>query len=71
MPRGGARKGAGGKKPRLPEGKKKIQIGTRLDAGLVQWLRDQDRPMAQLIEEAVRGWFKIDKNDTKPPNEPD
>lgn len=48
---GGAREGAG-RKP-VPEQLKKIPVGYKLPRWLVDWLRDQDIPAAQLIEEAL------------------
>jgi hypothetical protein len=61
MTSGGTRKGAG-RKPGSTKPTKKIKLGTRIDSDLVAWLREQDRPIAQLIEEALSGWFKIKKN---------
>lgn len=51
MNHGGKRPGAG-RYPAEP-GQKKIPVGYKLTPWLVEWLRAQDRPAAQLIEEAL------------------
>lgn len=63
MTRGGARKGAGRKPvdPRLV----KVPTGYKLPRWLVEWLRRQDKPAAQLIEEALRLVFNINRPDNK------
>ena len=61
MTRGGARKGAG-RKPGTTKPDKKIQIGTRLSLDVVEWLRAQDQPIAQIIERLVRQ--EMNKSDT-------
>lgn len=57
MTRGGARKGAGRKPvdPRLA----KVPTGYKLPRWLKQWLGEQDRPAAQLIEEALCHRYNI------------
>ena len=60
--RGGSRKGAG-RKPGTIKPDKKIQIGTRLSLDVVEWLRSQDRPIAQIIERLVRQ--EIERHITK------
>lgn len=49
--RGGARKGAG----RKPEGK--IQVSYKLAPDVVNFLRQNERPASQLIEDAVRSHY--------------
>ena len=58
---GGKRKGAG-RTPGTTKPGKKIQIGTRLSLDVVEWLRKQDQPIAQIIERLVRQ--ERDKSDT-------
>lgn len=58
MPRGGARPNTGGARPGAgrkpgPAGKK-VAFSARLDPDLVVWLRQQPRPQAQVIEEALK-----------------
>lgn len=54
---GGAREGAG-RKP-VPEQLKKIPVGYKLPRWLVEWLREQDVPAAQLIEDALKRRHKL------------
>lgn len=60
MSRGGKRDGAGRPlgNPKLV----KIPVGYKLPRWLVEWLREQDTPAAQLIEEAL-----IRRHKLKPP----
>ena len=51
-----------GRKPSPPE-LKKIPVGVKLPRWLVDWLRAQDEPAAQLIEDALRRRHKL-----KPPD---
>lgn len=51
--RGGAREGAG--RP----SQDKIKIGYKLAPDVVKFLRENERPASQLIEEAVRKVYKI------------
>jgi len=57
---GGKRKGAG-RKPG-PPALKKIPVCYKLPRWLVEWIRAQDEPAAQLIENALRKSHKL-----KPP----
>ena len=50
-----------GRKPSPPE-LKKIPVGYKLPRWIVDWLRAQDEPAAQLIEEALKARHKL-----KPP----
>lgn len=59
---GGARRGAG--RPPGDPGLVKVPVGYKLPQWLVDWLREQDTPAAQLIEDAVRWRHKI-----KPPKQ--
>ena len=58
--RGGKRVGAG--RPTIDPMLKKIPVGYKLHKWIVLWLRQQDRPAAQLIEEALQKRHKL-----KPP----
>lgn len=60
MSQGGARKGAG-RPPGDPD-LVKVPVGYKLPRWLVEWLRAQEAPAAQLIEDALRLRHKI-----KPP----
>lgn len=51
--RGGTRKGAG----RKPEGK--IQVSYKLAPDVVAFLRENEKPASQLIENAVRNYYGI------------
>lgn len=51
--RGGARKGSG----RKSEGK--IQVSYKLAPDVVQFLRSNEKPASQLIENAVRFYYKL------------
>lgn len=51
--RGGARPGAG----RKPAPNKKIRIGTSLAPDVVEILRSNDEPTAQMIETAIRAVY--------------
>ena len=57
---GGARKGAG--RPPIDPRMVKVPVGYKLPRWLVEWLREQDTPAAQLIEEALKRRHKL-----KPP----
>lgn len=52
MSQGGARKGAG--RPLGDPDLVKVPVGYKLPHWLVEWLRAQDTPAAQLIEDALR-----------------
>jgi hypothetical protein len=54
---GGKREGAG--RPPTPTQLAKIPVGYRLPRWLVEWLRDQNVPAAQLIEDALVRRHKI------------
>lgn len=56
----GARKGAG--RPTIDPQLLKVPVGYKLPQWLVDWLREQDTPAAQLIEGALRMRHKL-----KPP----
>jgi len=58
--RGGKREGAG-RTPLDPQ-LVKVPVGYKLPCWLVEWLREQDTPAAQLIEEAL-----IRRHKLKPP----
>ncbi|MDD5001529.1 MAG: hypothetical protein PHO55_11170 [Thiomonas arsenitoxydans] len=45
---------------------KKVPVGYKLPAWLVDWLRGQDRPAAQLIEEALRKQHDLNPPERKP-----
>lgn len=60
MSRGGKREGAG--RPSLDPQMVKVPVGYKLPRWLVNWLRDQNEPAAQLIEDALRRRHKL-----KPP----
>ena len=62
MPRGGKRPGSGRKT--LPEHLKKRQYTTRLPGWLIDWIRENDRSGADLIETALMLTFRI-----KPPKQ--
>jgi len=49
--RGGKREGAG--RPPLDPQRVKVPVGYKLPRWLVEWLRAQDTPAAQLIEAAL------------------
>lgn len=57
MTRGGKREGAG-RPPGDPD-LVKIPLATKLPAWLVAWLREQDEPIAVLIEEALVKTHKL------------
>jgi hypothetical protein len=57
---GGKRQGAG-RPPGDPD-LVKVPVGYKLPRWLVEWLREQDEPAAQLIEDALCKWHKL-----KPP----
>lgn len=61
MSTGGKRRGAG--RPPIDPQLLKVPVGYKLPRWLVDWLRDQDTPAAQLIEDALRRRHKI-----KPPD---
>ena len=61
MSSGGKREGAGAP-PKDPQ-MVKVPVGYKLPRWLVDWLRQQDVPAAQLIEDALRR-----RNKLKPPN---
>lgn len=58
--RGGRRQGAG--RPPLDPQLVKVPVGYKLPRWLVEWLREQEAPAAQLIEEALTKRHKL-----KPP----
>jgi hypothetical protein len=60
MSLGGKREGAG--RPPINPQLVKVPLGTRLPTWLVEWMREQDAPIAQLIEEALCEQHKL-----KPP----
>jgi hypothetical protein len=60
--RGGKREGAG--RPQIDPRLLKVPTGYKLQRWLVEWLRSQDVPAAQLIEEALCWRHKL-----KPPGE--
>lgn len=57
---GGKRTGSGQKKmdPKL----RKQPVSYKLPGWLLTWLRAQDRPSAQLIEEALTKQYKLNRN---------
>jgi hypothetical protein len=57
---GGKRDGAG--RPPVDPQMLKVPVGYKLPRWLVDWLREQDTPAAQLIEDALRRRHKL-----KPP----
>lgn len=57
---GGKRDGAG--RPPIDPQMVKVPVGYKLPRWLVDWLREQDVPAAQLIEDALRRRHKL-----KPP----
>jgi hypothetical protein len=61
MSAGGKREGAG--RPTIDPQLRKEPVGYKLPRWLVEWLRAQDTPAAQLIEDALRRRHKI-----KPPD---
>ena len=61
MSRGGRREGAG--RPPIDQRLVKVPVGYKLPRWLVEWLREQDEPAAQLIEDALRRRHKL-----KPPD---
>lgn len=52
MSRGGKREGAG--RPPIDPQMVKVPVGYKLPRWLVDWIRQQDEPAAQMIEEALR-----------------
>lgn len=62
MSSGGKREGAG--RPPIGLRMVKVPVGYKLPRWLVEWLRDQDEPAAQLIEDALCRRHKL-----KPPTE--
>lgn len=60
MGSGGKREGAG--RPPIDPQMVKVPVGYKLPRWLVDWLRAQDVPAAQLIEDALRRRHKL-----KPP----
>lgn len=60
MTAGGKRSGAG--RPHIDPRLVKVPVGYKLPRWLVEWLRSQDTPAAQLIEDALRRRHKL-----KPP----
>ncbi len=62
MSSGGRREGAG--RPPIDPRMVKVPVGYKLPRWLVEWLREQDEPAAQLIEDALRRRHKL-----KPPAE--
>ena len=60
MSQGGKREGAG--RPPIDPHLVKVPVGYKLPRWLVEWLREQDVPAAQLIEDALRRRHKL-----KPP----
>lgn len=61
MTAGGKREGAG--RPTIDPRMVKVPVGYKLSRWLVEWLREQDEPAAQLIEAALRWRHKL-----KPPD---
>lgn len=57
MSQGGKREGAG--RPPIDPQMVKVPVGYKLPRWLVEWLRCQDRPAAQLIEDALRKQHKL------------
>jgi uncharacterized protein (DUF4415 family) len=57
MSHGGARPGAGGKKPKL-EGGKRETVTVRLPPDLIAWLEKFGREKGRLIEAALRKYIK-------------
>ena len=51
MSRGGKREGAG--RPPIDPQMVKVPVGYKLPQWLVDWIREQDEPAAQLIEAAL------------------
>lgn len=66
MTHGGRRSGAG--RPPVDPELKKIPASYKLPRWLVYWLRAQDRPAAQLIEEALRRVHRIEPPKTNSVN---
>jgi len=62
MSSGGKREGAG--RPPIDPQLLKVPVGYKLPRWLVDWLRAQEEPTAQLIEDALRRRHKI-----KPPEQ--
>lgn len=60
---GGKREGAG--RPPIDPQMVKVPVGYKLPRWLVEWLRIQEEPAAQLIEDALRKQHKL-----KAPNAP-
>lgn len=60
MARGGKREGAG--RPPLDPQLVKVPVGYKLSRWLVEWMREQETPSAQLIEAALMKTHKL-----KPP----
>lgn len=48
-------------RPKLPPGERKIAVSYKLAPWIVRWLREQDRPASQLIEEAVAKHNKLEE----------
>lgn len=57
MSTGGKREGAG--RPSIDPKMVKVPVGYKLPRWLVEWLRDQDKPAAQLIEDALKRQHKL------------
>lgn len=57
MSQGGKREGAG--RPPIDPQIIKVPVGYKLPRWLVEWLREQDTPAAQLIEDALRKQHKL------------
>ena len=55
--RGGRREGAG--RPPIDKQMVKVPVCYKLPRWLVEWLREQDIPAAQLIEDALRYKHKL------------
>ena len=51
--RGGKRKGAGGGKPTLPPGKKRVRVSFTIRPDQDRWLRKQDTNRSKLVERAI------------------
>ncbi len=58
MTSGGKRKGAG-RPPGTVKKDKKISYATKLPPYLIAWLREQEKPATQLIEQALCEYFEI------------
>lgn len=64
MSSGGKREGAG--RPPIDPQMLKVPVGYKLPQWLVDWIRKQDKPAAQLIEEALRWQHKIKPHTHRP-----